>query len=87
MSPGVFHLDDDGKLTSVVEHAYEVEAELQRLLAAFPDLLGADRDEPDPPRFVLVRREAGVPQRAGGPTGGASIICSLIIGGSLRWSR
>jgi hypothetical protein len=56
-------------LTKLPVTGYEAEKELQRLLEQHPELLaGADMRLSSPRRFVLVRREAPVPDR---PDGGA----------------
>lgn len=48
---------------------FDAEADLQELLAAHPDLLpGAMIDQERPRRWLLVKREAGVPDRDGGGT-------------------
>ncbi len=49
------------------EAPYELEEVLQRLLAEHPDLLGGDQMRPtDPRRWLLVTREAGIPDAEGG---------------------
>jgi hypothetical protein len=67
MSDSIFLVGDDGSLTRAPGMPYEAEAELQELLAARPDLLpGAQIDRDNPRRWLLVRREAGVPDHEGG---------------------
>lgn len=59
----------DEPLTELPVATYDAEKELQRLLEQHPDLLaGADMRPSSPRRFVLVRREAPVPDH---PDGGA----------------
>jgi hypothetical protein len=51
-----------GELLPMEEQAYDAESLLQESLAALPDLLpGWQIDPDDPRRWLLVRREAGVP--------------------------
>ncbi len=67
MSDSIFLVDDDGRLTPAAGAGYETEAELQELLAAYPDLLpGAQIDRDNPRRWLLIKREAGVPDHEGG---------------------
>jgi len=48
-------------LVSLAERPYDLEDDLQALIAAHPELLaGAQIDPEDPRRFILVRREAPV---------------------------
>jgi hypothetical protein len=67
MSDSIFLVGDDGSLTEASGTAYDAEAELQKLLADNPHLLpGAQIDRDNPRRWLLVKREAGVPDREGG---------------------
>jgi hypothetical protein len=67
MSDSIFLVGDDGFLTEAVNTAYDAEAELQNLLADNPHLLpGAQIDRDHPRRWLLVKREAGIPDREGG---------------------
>ncbi|HEY6309861.1 MAG TPA: hypothetical protein VIY52_03520 [Streptosporangiaceae bacterium] len=67
MSDSIFLVGDDGSLTEATSSAYDAEAELQKLLADNPHLLpGAQIDRDNPRRWLLVKREAGVPDREGG---------------------
>lgn len=67
MSDSIFLVSDDGSLTEASSTAYDAEAELQKLLADNPHLLpGAQIDRDNPRRWLLVKREAGVPDREGG---------------------
>src|SRR5215813_1933346 len=67
MSDSIFLLGDDGVLTEVSGAAYEAEAELQELLAGHVDLLpGAQINRDGPRRWLLVQREAGIPNQEGG---------------------
>ena len=67
MPDSVFLVSADGSLTEAFGTRYEAEADLQRLLAEHPDLLpGAQIDQENPRRWLLVSREAGVPDHEGG---------------------
>jgi hypothetical protein len=66
MTDQIFILRDDGTLVPVPVSAYDSEDTLQKFLAGCPDLLaGAQIDPPNPRRWLLVRREAGVPDATG----------------------
>jgi hypothetical protein len=67
MPDSIFLVGDDGVLTEASSAAYDAEAELQTLLADNPHLLpGAQINRDRPPRWLLVKREAGVPEHEGG---------------------
>ena len=67
MSDSIFLVGDDGSLAEMTSAAYNAEAELQKLLADNIHLLpGAQIDQDRPRRWLLIRREAGVPDREGG---------------------
>lgn len=62
MSGSIFLMRDDGGLTELREQPYEAEAVLQGLLARYPDLLAGEQVDPaEPRRWLLVAREAGIP--------------------------
>lgn len=62
MSGQIFLVDKDGSLVEMSEQGYPREARLQELLAKHPELLaGEQMDQQEPRRWVLVRREMGVP--------------------------
>jgi hypothetical protein len=64
MTDGLFHIDADGHLVSMTATPYEAESILQALLETHPDLLAGGQMEPDSPRrWLLVKREQGVPDR------------------------
>ncbi|WP_156080948.1 hypothetical protein [Microbispora rosea] len=66
-SDGMFHIDESGRLLAMRLAPYEAEEVLQTLLATHPDLLAGGQMTPgDPRRWLLIRREAGVPDRDGG---------------------
>jgi hypothetical protein len=61
MTDPMFVLPDDGDLVELRPEGYLTEAQLQALVARFPDLLpAAGINSSVPRRFVLVRREAGL---------------------------
>ena len=65
MSGGIFLLNGE-RLVEMREQAYDSEARLQAWLASYPDLLAGDQFAGSPRRWLLVRREAGVPDQQGG---------------------
>jgi hypothetical protein len=66
VSGGIFLLSGE-TLVEMREQSYESEDLLQRWLAKYPDLLaGGDQLAGSPRRWLLVRREAGIPDREAG---------------------
>jgi hypothetical protein len=68
-SDAIFLLTHDGQLEKVPFGTYVREAHLQELVAAYPELIPGEQIDPDDPlRWLLVRREAAVPdeESAGG---------------------
>ena len=66
MSGGIYLLQHDGKLIEMSERSYDSEDLLQELLAKYPHLLAGDQiDNVSPRRWLLVMREAGVPDQEG----------------------
>lgn len=62
MTSGIFLIQDGSRLVRMNEAAYDSEDLLQSLLEDYPDLLAGDQMESsDPRRWLLVRREMGVP--------------------------
>jgi len=67
MNGGIYLKREDGQLVRMVETAYESEEVLQRLLAEYPDLLAGEQvNETEPRRWLLVSREAPVPDEEAG---------------------
>lgn len=65
--PGIFVIKEDGSLVEMGETRYEDEDTLQGLLESYPGLLtGESGADGIGRRYVLVRREAGVPESEGG---------------------
>ena len=64
----IFLLTDDGdELQPVPNVAYETEDVLQRLIAKHPDLIvGEQIDSEAPPKWLMVAREAGIPDSENG---------------------
>jgi hypothetical protein len=65
MSGGIFLLSGE-RLIEMREQAYDSEDRLQAWLATYPDLLAGEQFAGSPRRWLLVRREAGVPDQQGG---------------------
>jgi hypothetical protein len=62
MTQGVFLIQPDGSLVELAEESYDSEATLQELLAKYPNLLSGDRSSLEQPRrWLLIRREMGIP--------------------------
>jgi len=58
----IFLLKDSGDLEKVPMRPYDSEDLLQSLIAEYPELLAGDQINPDEPvRWILIKREAGVP--------------------------
>jgi hypothetical protein len=67
MPGGRIYLRDQDRLVPMVEAPYDAEDILQALLADYPDLLAGDQMRPDEPRrWLLITREAGIPDSEGG---------------------
>jgi hypothetical protein len=67
MPEGIFVIQSDKKLRELTEQPYDSEALLQGLLADYPDLLAGKQIDPVVPRrWLLVTREAPVPDELGG---------------------
>ena len=65
--PGIFLRRDEGEFVHLRSELYESEDQLQELLEANPELLLGETAESDrPSKYLLVRREAGVPEADGG---------------------
>jgi len=66
MSQGIYLIDDANGLVEMREQPYDSEALLQRLLASHPEVLAGDQfDMSRPRRWLLIRREAGIPSAEG----------------------
>jgi len=63
----IFLLTDDKKLQRVPNVEYETEDLLQALIAEYPELIVGDQiDAEAPPKWLMVAREAGIPDSADG---------------------
>jgi hypothetical protein len=63
----IFLLREGDELRELVEESYTAEVDLQELLARYPNLLPGDQmNEDHPRRWLLVSREASVPDREEG---------------------
>ena len=66
-SDAIFLVSDSGELQRVEHQLYASEDILQQLIATHPDLLAGDQIDPAaPPRWLLIRREATIPDSAEG---------------------
>ncbi len=62
MPDSIFLLRDDDELVSMTEEGYVSEDHLQDLLARYPQLLSGEQVDPKSPRrWLLILREAGIP--------------------------
>ncbi len=62
MPDSIFLLRDDDELVSMTEEGYVTEDHLQDLLARYPQLLSGEQVDPrSPRRWLLILREAGIP--------------------------
>lgn len=67
MNRTIFLIDGSEQLVELREQLYDSEDLLQRLLATHPSLLAGDQiNRTDPRRWLLIRREAGIPGEEGG---------------------
>jgi hypothetical protein len=67
MTDNIFIIHDNGKLTEMNEQEYDSEALLQSLLANYPKLLpGGQIDVASPRKWLLVKREMGIPSEEDG---------------------
>jgi hypothetical protein len=58
----IYMLATDGKLERVPLQTWDCELVLQKLIEDYPALLAGEQIDPDdPPRWLLVKREAGIP--------------------------
>jgi hypothetical protein len=65
--PGIFLIQDNGDLIEMSEQSYVTENHLQELLAKYPNLLVGDQIAArSPRRWLLVKREMGIPSEEGG---------------------
>lgn len=64
MDSGIYLLQSDNVLVRMNETPYEAESLLQVLLEDHPDLMAGDQIDPTAPRrWLLIKREAGIPDR------------------------
>ena len=58
----IYLLKDSGDLEKVRKHPYDSEDLIQELIEKYPELLAGEQINPDEPvRWILIRREAGIP--------------------------
>jgi hypothetical protein len=66
-SDAIYLLSDSGELRRIEHEFYATEDILQELIARYPDVLAGDQIDPDsPPRWLLIRREATIPDSVHG---------------------
>ena len=66
-SDAIYLISDSGELRRVEHQLYSSEDILQELVAKYPDVLPGDQIDPDaPPRWLLIRREAAIPDSSDG---------------------
>ena len=64
MTGGIYLLQPNEELVKMEEKEYDSESLLQTLLAKYHDLLGGDQmNSEEPRRFVLIKRELGIPSK------------------------
>lgn len=64
----IYLISDSGELTQINHQLYASEDILQELVAKHPSVLAGDQIDPDaPPRWLLLKREAAIPDSLGGP--------------------
>jgi hypothetical protein len=67
MSAGIYAIQEDGQLVEMAEQSYASEDVLQTLLEKYPNLLAGDQiDSVEPRRWLLVKREMGIPGQENG---------------------
>ena len=65
--PTIFLIGDGGEIVEMTDQAYDSEALLQELLAKYPTVLAGDQMSGSAPlKWLLVAREAGIPDQEGG---------------------
>jgi hypothetical protein len=66
-SDAIYLISDSGELRRVEHQLYASEDILQERVAKHPEVLAGDQIDPDaPPRWLLIRREATIPDSANG---------------------
>lgn len=66
-SDTIFLINSNEELERIPHRKYESEGLLQRLVETHPEILVGDQIDPDnPPRWLLIEREVGIPDRDGG---------------------
>lgn len=66
-SDTIFLINSEGGLEKIPHRQYESEDLLQQLVECHPEILVGEQIDPDnPPRWLLIKREVGIPDREGG---------------------
>lgn len=64
-SDSIFLIRDEGRLQRVEHQLYASEELLQNLISSYPEILAGDQIDPDqPPKWLLLKQEAAVPDSA-----------------------
>ncbi len=67
-SDAIYLVSDSGELQRVEHQLYQTEDVLQQLVAKHPELIAGDQIDPEaPPRWLLLGREAAIPDSVEGP--------------------
>ncbi|NUQ61141.1 MAG: hypothetical protein HUU20_01550 [Pirellulales bacterium] len=67
MAGHIFNIQDDGKLVEMNEEPFSSEDDFQCLLAKYPNLLAGEQMQSDSPRrWLLIKREMGIPSEDAG---------------------
>jgi len=65
MASGIFAIHKDGELVELTSSTFESEDLLQTMIERYPQILAGDQVDPDNPRrWLVVLREAGIPDAA-----------------------
>ena len=62
----IYHLNPQGRPEPMQEKPFDAEADLQKLVAEYPYLLGEQINPDKPRRFILIRQEQGIADTVGG---------------------
>ncbi len=67
MAESIYHRNEQGQIEPMTEERFAEEKILQELVADHPELLSGEQMDPaDPRRWILIKREQGIPDTEGG---------------------
>jgi len=66
LTEGIYLVKEDGSLIELTRKSYDSEELLQELLARYPSLLSDNKSTATPVKWLLVKREMGIPDVQGG---------------------